>query len=94
MAGSNNIPGKKVPRDDYFAFVPAPLPPKFEWTPRPVRLLSEADRLVGKLDGEGGRLPNPHAPQREPLDRLIKVVYNAVNVVQEHIFLVAQADSR
>src|ERR1041385_1874428 len=60
MARPKNIPGEKVPRGDYFAFVPAPLPPKFEWTPRLVRLLSEADRLVGKLAGEGGRLPNPH----------------------------------
>jgi Fic family protein len=40
--------------------VPAPLPPALDWTPRLVRLLSDADRLIGNLAGEGGRLPNPH----------------------------------
>ena len=44
----------------YAAFVPAPLPPKIEWTPRLIRVLSDADRMIGKLAGEGGRLPNPH----------------------------------
>jgi Fic family protein len=60
MAARPNIPGRKVPRGAYSAFVPAPLPPKFDWTPRLVRVLSDADRLIGKLAGEGGRLPNPH----------------------------------
>jgi Fic family protein len=55
-----NIPGKKVPQGKFSAFVPNPLPPKLEWTPRLISLLSEADRLIGKLAGEGGRLPNPH----------------------------------
>ena len=52
-----NIPGKLL-KDG--AFVPAPLPPPLEWTPRLVGELSDADRLIGKLAGEGGRLPNPH----------------------------------
>lgn len=52
-----NIPGKLLPDR---AFEPAPLPPKFEWTPRLVAELSDADRLIGRLAGEGGRLPNPH----------------------------------
>src|SRR5437016_8513013 len=43
----------------YAAFVPDPLPPELEWTPTLVRALSDADRLVGRLAGEGGRLPNP-----------------------------------
>ncbi len=43
----------------YTAFVPAPLPPKFAWTGKMVRILSDADRLLGRLAGEGGRLPNP-----------------------------------
>jgi Fic family protein len=30
------------------------------WSPRLVRVLSDADRAVGRLAGEGGRLPNPH----------------------------------
>jgi Fic family protein len=58
------IPGKKVPQHGYSAFVPNPLPPKFEWTPRLVGLLSDADRLIGKLAGEGARLPNPHVLMR------------------------------
>lgn len=64
MAAPANIPGRKVPQGGYSAFVPAPLPPKFDWTPRLVRVLSEADRLIGKLAGEGGRLPNPHVLMR------------------------------
>jgi Fic family protein len=64
MPVSSNIPGRKVSRGDYSAFVPAPLPPKFDWTPRLVRVLSDADRLIGKLAGEGGRLPNPHVLMR------------------------------
>jgi Fic family protein len=44
----------------YMAFVPDPLPPALVWTPALVRALSDADRAVGRLAGEGGRLPNPH----------------------------------
>jgi Fic family protein len=64
MASQPNIPGRKVPLGKYEAFVPASLPPKFEWTPRLIRVLSDADRLIGKLAGEGGRLPNPHVLMR------------------------------
>ena len=52
-----NIPGRFLPDR---AFIPAPLPPRVEWTPHLVSELSEADRLIGRLAGEGGRLPNPH----------------------------------
>jgi len=58
------IPGKLVPQGAYSAFVPAPLPPVISWTPRLVGVLSEADRLIGRLAGEGGRLPNPHVLMR------------------------------
>ncbi len=44
----------------YTAFVPDPLPPDLAWTPELVRALSDADRMIGQLAGEGGRLPNPH----------------------------------
>ncbi|MBI3292486.1 MAG: Fic family protein, partial [Elusimicrobia bacterium] len=40
--------------------IPDPLPPKLNWTPELTRALSDADRLIGKLAGEGIRLPNPH----------------------------------
>ncbi|KAB2910947.1 MAG: Fic family protein [Dechloromonas sp.] len=44
----------------YRAFHPSPLPPEIVWTPTLVRALSHADRLLGRLAGEGRRLPNPH----------------------------------
>ena len=44
----------------YRAFHPDPLPPELTWTPRLVRALSDADQLLGRLAGEGRRLPNPH----------------------------------
>ncbi len=69
MASKSNISGKKVPQGSYAAFVPAPLPPKLDWTPRLIRVLSDADRLIGKLAGEGGRLPNPHILMRPFLQR-------------------------
>src|SRR2546427_2138456 len=54
-------PGRRVRcAGGYTAFVPDPLPPELEWTPTLVRALSDADRLIGRLAGEGGRLPNPH----------------------------------
>jgi Fic family protein len=59
-----NIPGKKVAQGAYSTFVPAPLPPALEWNPRLIGVLSEADRLIGRLAGEGGRLPNPHVLMR------------------------------
>lgn len=46
--------------EGYKAFQPNPLPPEIIWTPRLVRILSQADRLLGRLAGEGRRLPNPH----------------------------------
>jgi len=69
MASQPNIPGRKVALGKHAAFVPAPLPPKIEWTPRLMRVLSDADRLIGKLAGEGGRLPNPHVLMRPFIKR-------------------------
>lgn len=60
MPNTAYVPGKKIAQGAYSAFVPSPLPPALDWTPRLVGLLSDADRLVGRLAGEGGRLPNPH----------------------------------
>ena len=42
------------------AYVPDPLPPKINWDLPLVNALSDADRLLGYLAGEGGKLPNPH----------------------------------
>jgi Fic family protein len=60
MPKAASIPGKSISQGSYSAFVPAPLPPELDWTPRLIGALSDADRLVGRLAGEGGRLSNPH----------------------------------
>ncbi len=53
--------GRLVPcPGGYSAFIPNPLPPRLEWTPALARALSDADRRIGRLAAEGGRLPNPH----------------------------------
>lgn len=59
---TKRMPSGKTVRipDGGAAFVPAPLPPALTWTPTLLRALSDADREVGRLAGEGGRLPNPH----------------------------------
>jgi hypothetical protein len=59
MPKAASIPGKSVSQGSYSAFMPAPLPPELDWTPRLIGALSDADRLVGRLAGEGGRLSNP-----------------------------------
>jgi Fic family protein len=54
-------PGRKVRTPEgYDAFVPDPLPPILTWTSKLVLVLSDADRAIGRLAGEGSRLPNPH----------------------------------
>lgn len=61
MKKSVKMPGRQVRcPENYTAFVPDPLPPKFSWNSELVRALSDADRTIGCLAGEGGRLPNPH----------------------------------
>ena len=52
--------GKYVKCVGYEAFVPEPLSPEIVWTDRLIRSLSDADRLIGQLSGEGKQLPNPH----------------------------------
>jgi len=44
----------------YWAYLPDPLPPHLEWNAGLASRLSHADRAVGRLAGEGRRLPNPH----------------------------------
>jgi Fic family protein len=45
---------------DYWAFLPAPLPPALTFSPSLVTALSAADRALGELRGLGGALSNPH----------------------------------
>ena len=65
-----NVPGRwmRCP-GGYSAYVPDPLPPSLTWTPKLVRALSDADHLIGRLAGEGGRLPNPHLLMRPFIKR-------------------------
>lgn len=57
----NQRPGRLIRcPEGYTAFLPDPLPPVLTWTPELARALSDADRLIGRLAGEGGWLPNPH----------------------------------
>lgn len=44
----------------YWTFVPNPLPPNIDYDKALIRLLSEADRLLGELSGTGRLLPNPY----------------------------------
>jgi Fic family protein len=60
MKMSKNSGGRLVECGGYQAFIPAPVPPEIDWTPRVVASLSDADRLIGKLCAEGRQLPNPH----------------------------------
>lgn len=48
----------------YEVFLPNPLPPKITWTAALTRALSDADRLLGQLVGEGRSLTNPHLLMR------------------------------
>ena len=58
---TNSPPGRTIHAPGgYSAYVPHPLPPRIEYGAALVRSLSEADRAIGRLAGEGGRLPNPH----------------------------------
>src|SRR5881409_3421737 len=44
----------------YQTHVLVPLPPSIRWDAALAAKLSEADRAIGRLAGEGRRLPNPH----------------------------------
>jgi Fic family protein len=69
-ADKPNAPGRWIRRPGgYSSYVPDPLPPTLTWTPKLVRALSDADHLIGRLAGEGGRLPNPHLLMRPFIKR-------------------------
>ena len=46
--------------EGYRAFHPNPLPPVLHWSPQLASALADASLLIGRLSGEGRRLPNPH----------------------------------
>jgi Fic family protein len=70
MATDKKISGKKIRcPEGYDAFIPNPLPPAIQWTPDLVKALSDADRCIGRLAGEGGSLPNPHLLMRPFIKR-------------------------
>lgn len=59
-----DMPGTLIPTltgkpDTAHAFVPAPLPPKWEWPSRLWPLLLEARTAIASLDGTGKHLPAP-----------------------------------
>ncbi len=55
------VSGRRITTlEGYRAFHPNPLPPRLDWTPALAAALSDASMLVGRLAGEGRRLPNPH----------------------------------
>lgn len=56
-----NLPGKYINcPTGYKSYIPNPLPPSIDWDIYLVNALSGADMLLGRLAGEGGKLPNPH----------------------------------
>jgi Fic family protein len=61
-AGSKRRPhGRRIRcPGGYRAYVPDPLPPPIAWSTELATGLSAADRAIGRLAGEGRRLPNPH----------------------------------
>lgn len=40
--------------------MPAPLPPKLEWTPEIMGAIADATLVIGRLSGQGAGLKNPH----------------------------------
>jgi Fic family protein len=93
MATDRNKSGKWIHcQGGYKAFVPDPLPPKIEWTPALIRALSDADRLIGQLAGEGGRLPNPHILMR-PFIRREAVLSSRIEGTQSTLGEVLAAEA-
>jgi Fic family protein len=54
-----NAPGRLVSHDGHLAFVPAPLPPRLDFSSELVAHLSRASNSVGLLAGTGRNLTNP-----------------------------------
>ena len=79
----------------YWAFYPAPLPPKLEVDWALAGLLSEADRALAELSGAGQLLPNPHLLIRPYLRReaiLSSRIENTIADMGELAMFEAQPD--
>ena len=76
----------------YIAFLPDPLPPPIQWTQPLLRVLSEADRAVGRLAGEGRCLPNPHLLMR-PFVRREAVLSSRIEGTQATLGELLAADA-
>ena len=61
--------GKFIKCAGYESFMPDSLPPEINWTPQLISSLSDANRLIGQLSGEGKQLPNPHLLMRPFIKR-------------------------
>lgn len=67
---TSRAPGQLVTVDgEGPAFLPNPLPPVLNWSGSLVRLLGEAERALGELNGVGRRLPNPYLFTRPFVNR-------------------------
>lgn len=51
-------------REGYQIYIPDPIPPQIQWDLSIINALSESDRLLGQLAGDGAKLPNPHILMR------------------------------
>ncbi len=61
----------------YWAFIPAPLPPKIEWSPKFVTLLSEAERALAQL-AEVGQSFSPTRVSVKPFVRQEAVISSRI----------------
>ncbi len=62
---AQDAPGKIVKTSTgYYAFIPAPLPPKIKWSDQLLSLLSKADRSIAQLSEVGAAFPAPHVVVR------------------------------
>src|SRR5579871_3629 len=67
---SKNSPGRLVLIPErVHAFVPEALPQTVSFQPETIKLLSQADRAMGQLEGVAQMLPNPHLLVRPFLRR-------------------------
>ena len=58
---SQNAPGRVIRTTlGYYAYIPKSLPPEFEWTPRLINHLTQAERSIARLEEVGQSFPVPH----------------------------------